>query len=841
MGDDYFRASNLDAWLDEHPRAGSACLGPFRRRLVPEPARSEHDRAAVLLRDPREWVDQRNAEFVQEKVRALANWFENRLEHPLTAAQRRAVVIDEDTNLVIAGAGAGKTSTLITKLAYLLEVRDEDPSSILVLAFNTSVAAELADRVEAMGLPAPEISTFHAKGFDVMGEALRRKPAVSSLATDQKALWSLLQDEFEAILTDRKRRRVFTRWWVRFRVVLEDLEDASTPDDRLRLEEALGLRTLTGVKVASMSEVKVADWLTLNGVAWEHEKRYPHTPEIVTHREYTPDFFLPAHNAWLEVWACDRTGTDFPAQIDREQYLEGMAWKRKLHEANETRLIEVFQDDIWGEGLDDTLVRQLVGEHGGADELSEGVSPTLLETVRSNVAPFVMLIGTFLRLFRSGGWTPDEVEAKATNQREQAFLQLFWPFLRRYEQALEDEGKIDFDAMLVEAANLASTNKSPSKQYRYILVDEFQDTSRARIKLVQALRRARSGCRVFAVGDDWQAIYRFAGSDISYFNGVEEYLGPTARTVLPDTFRLESDVADLSTRFVLQNTAQFPKRLVPRAKSGERSGVQVVLHPPHDEMSVVQRILDRLSRTNPAARVLVLARYNFRLREVREAPVPAGLEVVATTVHRAKGLEADAVIVLGVEAGLYGFPTEIQDDRVLRLLLEREEHFPNAEERRLFYVALTRTRSKVFLLANWLNASRFINELGNETYAPWISFEGKAARGHLCPLCGGHTIMRREGAFGEFWGCAHYPACSGTLPSCPRCGRGALVRPPKGSSHDTATCDTCGHRTPVCPGCRKGVLIEREGPYGRFLGCTEWRGDGSGCDVTQNPPRRVEG
>ena len=215
------------------------------------------------------------------------------------------------------------------------------------------------------------------------------------------------------------------------------------------------------------------------------------------------------------------------------------------------------------------------------------------------------------------------------------------------------------------------------------------------MRLIQALRGDRSDCRVFAVGDDWQAIYRFAGSDVDYFTRIENYLGPTARVILPDTFRLVSDVASLSSRFVLENPQQLEKELAPRTHGHQGPAVLIHLHAQHGEGGLIQEILDEIAERTPGGRVLVLARYRFRLDVIQEVRLPRDLQIEATTAHRSKGLEADEVLVLGVDAGTFGFPTEIQDDEVLRLLLEGEEEHPNAEERRLFYVALTRTRSRV--------------------------------------------------------------------------------------------------------------------------------------------------
>jgi len=157
----------------------------------------------------------------------------------------------------VAGAGCGKTAVMVAKLAYLIEERGISPNDILVLAFNRSVAEEVRARLETLGIQEPEIATFHAKGFELLGRARGRKPAVSALAADSQALLVLLQTHFGALLRDRSFRKRFSKWWVDLRVDASDLEEVETPDERLRRERSLGLRTLDGTRVQSQAEVKV--------------------------------------------------------------------------------------------------------------------------------------------------------------------------------------------------------------------------------------------------------------------------------------------------------------------------------------------------------------------------------------------------------------------------------------------------------------------------------------------------------------------------------------------------------------------------------------------------------
>lgn len=159
---DYLRASQLESWMREHP--GFRKLGLSRRessRLAHAPEfEAAWEPVAGLFEDPYTWTAARNERYLAARLQELESWFTTRFANPLTEQQRRAMLTDEDCNLVVAGAGAGKTATILAKLAYLIEQRGVDPSEILVLAFNRTVATELEDRIAGMGIPLPEVSTF---------------------------------------------------------------------------------------------------------------------------------------------------------------------------------------------------------------------------------------------------------------------------------------------------------------------------------------------------------------------------------------------------------------------------------------------------------------------------------------------------------------------------------------------------------------------------------------------------------------------------------------------------------------------------------------------------------
>ena len=392
---------------------------------------------------------------------------------------------------------------------------------------------------------------------------------------------------------------------------------------------------------------------------------------------------------------------------------------------------------------------------------------------------------------------------------------MFRPIFERYREALARSGKIDFHDMIDRATDLVETGRYHSP-FGYILVDEFQDISPSRARLLKALLDSSPGTQLFAVGDDWQAIYRFGGSDISIMREFGDRFGAFERIDLATTFRCADRIAAVTTDFVLRNPAQI-RKTVRATRKADQPAVYIGL-PGEQGLSLLKEALDRIAedarRHEEMSEVLLLGRYrHLRPRNMDALPRRCpGLRFTWMTVHRSKGLEADYAVILGLCSGKYGFPAEIADDPLLDLVLAAPEAHPNAEERRLLYVAVTRARRQVYLLAD-----------GGYDVAVF----GRPPEGDVsCPRCGGGRLERRENTRGGsvFYGCSNFPLCEHTARACPRCGTGLPVR-----SGEAYRCRDCGDTIEACPVC-DGWLNTRMGKFGRFLGCSNW----PDCSYTRN-------
>ncbi len=450
-----------------------------------------------------------------------------------------------------------------------------------------------------------------------------------------------------------------------------------------------------------------------------------------------------------------------PPFVDRTSYHQGIEWKRSLHRTHGTRLIETYSY----QRREGTLLTSLEAQ---LRELQVPLRPISSQEAlqrlreRKRIGAMTQLATTFLNHFKGSGKTIAAVQASIGGpdaERARAFLNVFEPLLERYEQSLRRSGFVDFNDMILGAARHAETRRFVSP-YTTILVDEFQDISAGRARLIKALADQSPSHRLFCVGDDWQSIYRFAGSDIALMRDFEQHFGPTETVMLDQTFRFNSGINGVATRFVLTNPAQIRKDIyAPRPVVG----AAVVIHRANgaDTSPVLEALAEIQDRTSDAASVLILGRYRFTSdglpwSEMRRFP---RLRVEFKTIHGSKGLEADYVVVLGMRSGENGFPSEATDDPLLDLVLAVPEAFPFAEERRLFYVALTRARHRVHIVADPTLPSTFVTEI--QRFGLDVDERGGAIPTPVsCPRCKRGVLIQRRGEHGVFYGCSRYPQCA---------------------------------------------------------------------------------
>lgn len=714
-----------------------------------------------------------NKRFVPHEIKKYNEFFSNLEEYPLSEDQMRAVVTDEDNNLVIAGAGTGKTTTISAKVAYIIEKGLASPEEMLIISFTQNAVKEMYNRTLEFCSGNSEAEKIMVRTFNGFGNMVNRSCTdypIKLAFDDEYACKAFLQDSFDDLfLHDKDFSKKATNFIALFDRPFVDESKFETRNEYLKHQRAHKNISLNGIKLKSHQELQIANFLFLNGIPFIYEQIFPLMREDLDpqYQNYAPDFYLPNYEIYHEHYGTNENGDvpnwfgyKPPFQNAKDQYQHGIQWKERIHAKYKTRLVKTYSFQAKGGKLLLYLRRQL--ENLGVEfkpMTSENILPTIKET--EHYENFIGLVYTFLQLMKSNNTSPENFKQFKSDQRLQVFLDVFTPLYRKYEQKLNNDSSIDFSDMINTAAHHINSG-TYEKKYKYILVDEFQDMSLGRYGLLKALKKANPSAKLYAVGDDWQSIFRFTGSDISIITEFSSHFGVSANSEVLKTYRFNREILDLSSGFIQKNPAQLTKSLSSEMEalypSFELCPISVygpVATQALLKWDILNEIISRITLQKQSAKIFIIGRYKHNmppdLNELQKKYTNHTISYF--TAHSAKGLTCDYSILMDLDSGVFGFPSEMADDPILSYLLQEGDDFENAEERRLFYVALTRARHKVFLLYNRYSPSKFIDELIADGV---ISHSGGSNQ--ICPECSG-TLMERKGKENSFLGCSNYPSC----------------------------------------------------------------------------------
>lgn len=735
-----------------------------------------------------------NTAFIANEIKAYEKFFDNVEGRALDAQQRHAVITDEDNNIVIAGGGSGKTTTIVGKVAYVMHRYNIRPQEILLISFTNKSASDLAERVNIEGI---EAKTFHKLGKDILLEAECKQASIFP----QEQFLPLIRRFFTEALANpdylQKVTHCFTDILKPYKSPFEFegqgeyiqfLKDQNIRPYKVVYDNYNGILTTRLEIVKSVEECRIANFLYFNGIEYDYEYPFEHQTADEAHRQYKPDFRIRQAEKviYLEHYALNKNGevpswfTGDSEKSPREKYHEGIAWKRELHQQYNTTLIETYSHEMH----DGVLFENLTSKLRALGIKLQPKSPQQIweiinQVAKEEVKTLIELFATFITLLKNNNYTFEQisrtVSADSGKQaaRNRAMLEIIEPLFIKYQQYLSQRQEIDFSDMINRATGHIRSG-SVKRTYRYIIIDEFQDISMGRYALVKALLEANNGCKLFCVGDDWQSIYRFAGSDLTLFKDFETHFGSSATSKIETTYRFNSPLIELSGRFIEKNPNQARKKLVGKGIGVTNNAIVYSKEDETDDTDALKQIFEELTHMPGIEHksILILGRYSFDIKRIRNTDGTfhlAGETLSYTfnhyalgrrtltanflTVHKSKGLEADIVIVLNCNSGKLGFPSQLSDDPILNLLLSSSDQFENGEERRLFYVAMTRAKERLYLVAGENIKSKFIQEL--ETGQ-------KAGTAVKCPHCKtADMLLRKQGRAKngnsyKFYGCSNY-------------------------------------------------------------------------------------
>ncbi|MDA9834979.1 UvrD-helicase domain-containing protein [Gammaproteobacteria bacterium] len=757
---------------------------------------------------------------LQSLLKNNAQFFDNLFAYPLTEEQRIAAVNDSNSSLVLASAGSGKTSTLLGKYLYLINKRGIEPNDILILSFDNAVQKDILQKIKPYGLK-PETSTFHALGNKIIQSNLGYKKSFGILAREDREHLLVTENiqicidhakqknlNLESRLIEFKALCPFHRIET-FATSIEEYNSAISTYPHVREKHRTGDadRSLTipalqpGVFVRSQEELTIANFLYLNSVNFEYEKSFQVLPNNdIDERPYHPDFYYPEIDLWHEHFALDANGH---APKAFEGYEDEVRIKKKIHSESKSNFIYTLSAEFETGDVLDKLKDSLT---------SKGVvfKPRDMEETKNRLQSIYFddtfkLIRDVIKLQKGTNLSLDQaikkIETIADKFRANKFKLIYKPIYRSYQDILHTNDELDFEDMINTATDILKqggqkTHHSSSyNNIKWVLVDEFQDISLCRARFLTALRDNGyfGGSKLFCVGDDWQSIYAFAGSDLSQLHNFkdnfylanttfqtdkegdkekiwfkEQYADPHelrlsyhsmiynalesnkvninkipdsefSRFFITTNHRNDVSISLIGAEFIQANPNQIKKDI-----SAVNSFYQNI---PNKAFNVckcdeygeleIQKILLKIPENSS---VRILARENAQLNNIDVAKILRrfpSFDIEKSSIHASKGLESDYVIIVGLEGGLNGFPKKKEDDPLKKVFKSISDQFPDAEERRVFYVAISRAKYGVYLCHKSTSQSQFINEIskiGSRLHIPLNEYNFSFASME-CPNC----------------------------------------------------------------------------------------------------------
>lgn len=761
----------------------------FRDYLLSDKARQSLPQALDFLTNTHR-RDEYNEAFLSAELVRFKDYFDSALSTPLTDEQREACIRLEDSNLLVAAAGSGKTATMVAKVVYLLKKKLYEPHEILVLAYNKDAAEELRSRISALLDVSPDdlqvrVSTFHALGLNVI-ETVNDSPPKLANWVENAAGRTVVISQIISELSAKDPE--FLELWKELLVYYpkadlpvksfsSDTDYQRYIEDR-RLDNSTTVMTLArGVYVRSLQEQRIVNWLWENQVEFKYEEVLTGLKDL-NGKSFTakPDFYYPRVNTYHEHLAIKSNGSSpFDGYLEKTKSKRS-AYKQLGIDYFETTSGDAEKDELIAKLAKELTARGVILQKRPIAEVLKAVSPVVTRRYHT-------LLLTCIQHIRASKLTAKMLRVRADTLRDkkraQKFIELVTRVTEAYEQRLAEDECIDFDSMIGDATELVASGQYKSP-FSLILVDEFQDISPSRASLIRALKNQKPFTKLFTVGDDWQSIYRFTGSDITIFTDFNEHFGDCWIGKLQTTFRSNQTIATTAGNFVKKNPQQIEKT-VAAVRGPVRHPIRAIpventSSNKHAFSAACNRLLDRMNHLiatrqpnernskTEKLKVYILGRYRHL--------APKGIQLERShlsaefmTFHKAKGLEADYVILMDVSEGSYGVPSQIEDDELLNLVIPRPETYPYAEERRLFYVALTRASRGAFILFNQNRPSRYISEINKLSNAAvkYESVDGKELL--MCSNCrDGFMLPRKSKKNGsEFLGCSNYPGCKHTV------------------------------------------------------------------------------
>lgn len=726
----------------------------------------EYKNILKIINDKNKLLRKHNRKYVDNKLIKYKFYFDNMFNDIdkniiLDKSQREAIICDEDNLLVLSGAGSGKTTTISAKVKYLIDVKNIKPDKICVITFTKKAKEELDYKINKIFNSNVDIYTFHSLGLKIIKYYYKNKDID---IIDEKGQYKIIcdyiknnlfkdKDKFSLFFEAFKNKTSFSEEYKLFDnyydyhnyMYKRKYINSNTTMDNYIKEQAKRrrnyLKTLNGEYCKSKEEVDIANFLYLNNIDYQYEKSYKKLDNL---KIYKPDFYIEQNNNYnyIEHFGIDKVNktNNHYTKEELTNYLKNMKLKEKYHcdEKIEDLFIITYSKVLGKRNylsvLKDSLIKKgYVLSKKDNNLVYERLKDTSEDRYINNFVNRIVI--PFISYFKRSNYKLDDFKnIKTDNDLLNKQISVISDIYLNYESKLREKNLIDFEDMINISYKVMPyiKEKNLGVDYKYIIIDEYQDVSMQRFNLTKRIEELFKS-KIIAFGDDYQTIFGFSGSRIDLMTEFRNYLSDAKQIPIPNVYRNSQELIDVATKFINKNSKQIKKKLI----SNKRLINPIELYIYNDsnyintninKSIILSNILDKIYLSNNKSNVLLLERYNndidtilnnnLFIRKNHENIIykkHEDMKIDYLTIHKSKGLEYDNCILINAIDDKYGFPSKIEDEEIIKLLKPKiEENIFYPEERRLFYVAMTRTKNKLYILVPKSKTSSFIREIESD-------------------------------------------------------------------------------------------------------------------------------
>lgn len=651
-----------------------------------------------------------NEKFIQHKLIEEKEYFDNMFKNidnniKLDEDQRRIILTDEKYLMVIAGAGSGKTTTISAKVNYLIEKQKIKDDEIIVISFTNKAVEELNLRINKDFNHKVKVTTFHKLGYEIIKQNCQIPPKIIS---ENNIIKDYIEKE---VINKPKILKTFIDLYIYYFNISEEMILFSNYDKYKKYKNKEEYPTLKSkidyIKKETVNNIKerqISDFLYMHNIKYEYKKQYPYL------ENYKPDFTIYHED---KIYYIETINIETIKKYKNEKEINKI---RNIHKKYKTDLIEIYNDNTLEKLELQLKERKISLKETKIDE----VFNKLIKNQDQTYKKFINFCTQFISLYKAKGYTINDFEKiKYKEKRSKIFKEFIEGLYKYYQKNLNNKNLIDFDDIINRASEQIQKNKNINLKYKYIIIDEYQDISECRFKLIKNISN-KINTKIMVVGDDWQCIYSFASSNINLFTNFKNNVEYCETLKILKTYRNSQQLIDAAGKFIQENKNQIQKKLT-SDKNLKKPVTILTYKTKHIKNSLKEALNYIITKYGLNKTILILGRYTFDKNKIIDENITLEQEKIIykkypqqrieyMTIHASKGLGYDNVILINAIDDILGFPSKIKIDPILKPLITIDNK-KYSEERRLFYVALTRTKNEIIILTPEYNSSKFVKEI----------------------------------------------------------------------------------------------------------------------------------